>query len=172
MAEHPQARSEDLVVEEIGQETLVYDLAKDRAHCLNRTSSWIWKRCDGRTSVAELTVALCRELGTEFDEQWVRISLKQLSRAGLLDRPARTSSAFATASRREFAKKLGKMAVLVPVISSVTAPLSAQLLSCVDSCVGKPNCTPCKSGDSGKCDKFCCNGNCVGLTAASTHCNC
>lgn len=46
----PRARSQKLVVQELNGETLVYDLQKHKAYCLNRTASQLWRACDGRTN--------------------------------------------------------------------------------------------------------------------------
>ncbi|PYS79821.1 MAG: hypothetical protein DMF70_12375, partial [Acidobacteria bacterium] len=55
----PLARKEGLVIQELPDEVLVYDLDRDRAHCLNETAAFVWQRCDGRTS----TVEIARSLG-------------------------------------------------------------------------------------------------------------
>ena len=47
---NPLARREGLVIRELADEVLVYDLDRDRAHCLNQTAAFIWQCCDGRTS--------------------------------------------------------------------------------------------------------------------------
>lgn len=44
---HPKARFENLVIQMIADETLVYDLANHRAHCLNETAAFVWGRCTG-----------------------------------------------------------------------------------------------------------------------------
>ena len=54
----PEARREDIVVQELPDETLVYDLKRHKALCLNRAAGLVWKHCDGRTSVAEMAVLL------------------------------------------------------------------------------------------------------------------
>ena len=46
---NPCARSEDLIVEELGEELLVYDMKADRGHCLSPVAARVWRRCDGRT---------------------------------------------------------------------------------------------------------------------------
>ena len=58
----PRARQDDFVVEKLPDETLVYDLNRYKAHCLNPTSALVWRRCDGRTTVAEVAALLEREL--------------------------------------------------------------------------------------------------------------
>ena len=49
----PLARRERLLVEELPDEVLVYDLDREKAHCLNRTAALIWNHCDGRTTVED-----------------------------------------------------------------------------------------------------------------------
>jgi hypothetical protein len=49
----PFARTHQLIVQEVPDEVLVYDLDRHKAHCLNRTSAIVWKHCDGKTTVAE-----------------------------------------------------------------------------------------------------------------------
>ena len=39
----PRARTSELIVKELPDETLVYDLANDKAHCLNHTAALVWK---------------------------------------------------------------------------------------------------------------------------------
>ena len=38
----PRARQDELVVEELQDETLVYDLKRHKARCLNRTAALVW----------------------------------------------------------------------------------------------------------------------------------
>ena len=61
---HPQARSENLVVQTLPGETLVYDLNSHKAHCLNETSSFIWENCSGNLSVDQILEAFEARFGT------------------------------------------------------------------------------------------------------------
>ncbi len=63
----PNARREDLVIREMPQELLVYDLGSDKAHCLNRTVAAVWKHCDGKTTVDEAARILTGELELPID---------------------------------------------------------------------------------------------------------
>ncbi len=38
----PRSRTEGLVVRQAGEELLVYDLERHRAHCLNRAAAIVW----------------------------------------------------------------------------------------------------------------------------------
>ena len=59
----PRARQEDLVIEGLDGETLVYDMRTHKAHCLNPTAALVWNRCDGRATVGEMRAALEKEGG-------------------------------------------------------------------------------------------------------------
>ena len=50
----PTARSANLTVQELADETLIFDHQNHKAHCLNRTTALVWKLCDGRTSLAAM----------------------------------------------------------------------------------------------------------------------
>jgi hypothetical protein len=50
----PKARSEGIITKELDGEVLVYDRARDRAHCLNETATAIGKLCDGQTTASEI----------------------------------------------------------------------------------------------------------------------
>src|SRR5688500_19991928 len=75
----PLARTTDLIVEELGDELLVYDKESDRGHCLSPTAAAVWRRCDGRTPAEGLSA----QLG--FDATTVRQALDELTNIGLLE---------------------------------------------------------------------------------------
>ena len=102
----PRARQDELVVEELPDETLVYDLERHEAHCLNRTSALAWRRCDGRTTVAEVAVLLERELKIPADEAVVWMALDRLSRAHLLKEEVTLPADRTRYTRREVATNL------------------------------------------------------------------
>lgn len=58
----PHARLDGLVITEVDNETLVYDMERDKAHCLNQTAALIWRRCDGKTTVREMAGLLQKQL--------------------------------------------------------------------------------------------------------------
>ena len=67
----PKARHDELVVQELEDEVLVYDLKRQRAHSLNRTSALIWEHCDGKQTVRGLARLLEQKLGVVTDEEVV-----------------------------------------------------------------------------------------------------
>src|SRR5262245_58695088 len=75
----PLARSDDLVVEEIGDELLIADRANNRAHSLNALAAKVWRACDGETTTDQLVETL------DADPEAVAHALAELSDCGLLE---------------------------------------------------------------------------------------
>lgn len=116
----PRARSDDLVVEELGDELLVYDLTNDRAHSLSATAARVWRACDGSTTVEDLGA------GHDLDPDTVRRSLDELGTCALLDSGIPSNGG---ATRRELTlrvAKVGAVAAAAPLIVSVLAPTPSQ----------------------------------------------
>jgi len=103
----PKARAANLVVRELPEEVLVYDLERHRAVCLNRTAAFVWKRCDGRMSVGALSRMLAGELRVPVREELVWLALEQLGRDRLLEERIARPAALPRMSRRELMRGLG-----------------------------------------------------------------
>ena len=74
----PLARTEGLVVQDIEKEVLVFDLDRNKAHCLNPTAALVWQSCDGETPVAQVERTVCPDLPPQAAEQIVTLALQQL----------------------------------------------------------------------------------------------
>ena len=72
----PTARQERLVIQELPDEVLIYDLDRDKAHCLNQTAAFVWKQCDGRTTVADALVRFEQEFGAGVNEAMIWLALR------------------------------------------------------------------------------------------------
>src|SRR5439155_9074412 len=70
----PHARKRDLIVKRVEGELLVYDTERHRAHSLAPLLAALWKRCDGKTTVAALAAALATELHRAGDEGVVGVA--------------------------------------------------------------------------------------------------
>ncbi len=120
----PKEKTERLIVREIDSETLVYDLSRDVASCLNEFAARVWRECDGETSVAAIAAALGE------DERAVWLALHQLTKAQLLTEAiAFPPDMSAAKSRREVAGRLGLGAAAF--VTSIVAPMPAQAQSCL-----------------------------------------
>jgi hypothetical protein len=139
----PKARNQQIVVQELPDETLVYDLKRHKALCLNRAAGLVWKRCDGQTSVPEIAALLQRELQTPVGQEVVWFALGLLSKARLLEERLISPSPVAGLSRRELVQMGLAAAIAVPVILSVVAPKAAQAATCLPkdaSCTSNSQC--------------------------------
>lgn len=147
----PHAREEGLVIQELPGELLVYDLNRHKAHCLNQTAAFIWKRCDGKTPVAEIAARLRKEFNAQGDEELIWLALDQLDKSHLLrGRVARPSDGNRV-SRREVLRKAGLAAAVgVPLVTSILAPTAHAQASCL------PRDAACTTNAQ------CCSGNCRG----------
>src|SRR5712691_9469890 len=102
----PRTREADLGVSEVEGELLVYDRRRQRAHCLNRPAALLWRLCDGRTPLDQLTARLNDQSAAPVDEQVVRQSLRRLERIHLLDGPWRAGPG-ESVTRRQLLRRLG-----------------------------------------------------------------
>lgn len=134
----PTARKDGLVVQELSEEVLVYDLNTNKAHCLNQTAAFIWKACDGRNSIKEIISRFENQTGDKVSEDLIWLAIDQLNEKNLLD--AELKNGFAGRSRREVIKRIGLAAVVaLPIVASLTAPTSA-LASTSCACVNPGGC--------------------------------
>jgi hypothetical protein len=111
----PRRRTDGLVVEDVGDETLVFDRDRDVAHCLGPEVAALWRACDGRHDLGGLAGV------TRADQEAVAAALDELGEKGLLAGPARSG---ASAYSRRFALKrigaAGIAASTIPLIVSAT----------------------------------------------------
>jgi len=71
----PAVRRSGLVVRELADETVVYDLDRHQAHCLNRTAAIVFRGADGTRSLDELGALLGPDANRAEREGAVRASL-------------------------------------------------------------------------------------------------
>ena len=161
--ERPRARKGGLVVRDLGDEVVVYELESHRGHCLNRTAALVWRACDGRKTIVTIAAEVGLRLGAAPDEDLVRFALGKLRDARLLDPGIQEAR---TLTRRQLARRIGEVALL-PVVVSLLVPRPSEAATCnasscpggVCNCAGQPNGTSCWDGSS--CSNWvCCNNSC------------
>jgi len=130
MKNYPVSRKENLVVQEMDDEVLIYDLIENKAFCLNETSAAIWQSCDGERTVEKIMEEAAKSINAPMSEDIVWLALEQLATERLVENVKIPVSAFAGMSRRDVIKRvgLGSMAAL-PIVASMTAPLAIQAQS-------------------------------------------
>lgn len=141
----PRARKNKLIIKDLPDETLVYDLDNDQAHCLNRTAASIWKNCDGNRTVTELTALLAAETNSTVPDEVVWLALDQLEKFDLLEDVPEMPVHLAGMNRRELVRRVGLGALAWPLILSIASPAAAQAGSAGQfrHCCGSPgDCNP------------------------------
>jgi hypothetical protein len=122
MIDQPLARQSSLIVKEVDEETLVYDLETDQAHCLNSTAARVWKSCDGRNTVEEIAAQLSLPGQPAVDEKVIWLALDQLEKFKLLDAAPAKPEFLSGLTRRQMVARLGIAAVALPAIVSIVSP--------------------------------------------------
>jgi hypothetical protein len=123
---NPDARSEGLLCEHVGRETVVYDTETAEAHCLKPVAASVFTHCDGKRSIAEISALVSRHLDDDVSVEAVEDAVAQLHEHGLL-KEAADSDVF-TISRRQMLRRtatVGGAAMAVPLIASAVAPIPA-----------------------------------------------
>jgi hypothetical protein len=170
----PVASNDGLLVRELAEEVVVYDLERHQAHCLNRTAAFVFKQCDGRTSVEEIAGRLQAEFEAPADETLVFQALDQLDGAHLLRHKPTPPPEPAGCTRRDAVRHVGLgLAVLLPAVTSILVPTPAEAaVTCVDdsACLSNVGMS-CYVSSPALCDGTCtcrtggtCTGNCCDLT--------
>jgi hypothetical protein len=128
----PHARRDGLVVRELPDEVLVYDLERNRAHCLNSTAAAVWRRCDGETTAREISDRLADEISQLVDEDVVWLALEDLGKLDLLESPVVRETGL---SRAQALRRVGVVtaAIAVPAVFSLEVP-SASAALCFQEC--------------------------------------
>jgi len=167
----PLARKDNIVIQKLKGETLIYDLKENRAFCLNETSTLVWELCNGTRTVAEISAELRRRLKAQVSSEIADLAIHQLSNDNLLEDGA--ADYFSGVSRREAIRKVGFASVItLPMISSLVAPnaLNAQSGGTPSPPVCNPflsACGPCCPGTtcvSGRCCQPGAGGNASPMT--------
>lgn len=136
----PCARTENLVVNELSDELLIYDLEKDKAFCLNETARLIINECDGETSIDEAVINLNRKLGAKVPEEMIWMVVEQFKKSNLLKNDYQLPVQTTKVTRRKILQSVAALGIALPLISSLVAPAAAnaQSISCM---IVNDNCT-------------------------------
>src|SRR5947209_3943001 len=125
----PVALKDEVIVEHVDDELLLFEPASEIACRLNRTAFTIWQHCDGTRSLAGLASVLSEEIGELADEDLVRVTLDSLDEHGLiLSGYTRQEGEAARLSRRRFIHRAGAVGVAaaaLPVVQAIVAPSTA-----------------------------------------------
>ena len=142
-------KRKDAIVRQLSDEFLVYDKETNRAHCLNRTASDVWRLCNGEKSVAEI-IRTMKQSKSPVDEKVIWMAIRRLQKSGLLLTRNFSAREQMLLSRRTVLRKMGVASTLAwPVVTSILVPTPVEAASCRS--VGQP-CTE---------NSQCCSGRCL-----------
>jgi hypothetical protein len=136
MLTRPKARTEQLLVQRTGQDTLIYDERTHRALSLDARAARVWELCDGTRTEWQIAEAYGEGAAGETIVRW---TLGELEKSALLDGHTAAREAL---SRRVLVKRVGLAAI--PIIMAITAPRARAAVSTCSSggqpCDIKPCC--------------------------------
>lgn len=119
---HPAARTNDLSVTVVGDETVVYDQLSHQASCLSAVTAAVWNACDGKNDIDALLQTV-RSMGfQDAGDEVILLALGQLEQVKLLEvvPDARVNTANKL-SRREMLQSVGLRAVVaIPIVTSIS----------------------------------------------------
>ncbi|MCB1024460.1 MAG: PqqD family protein, partial [Acidobacteria bacterium] len=81
----PRCRQNDIVIQTIENEILVYDLQTKKAFCLNETSASVWQESDGTKTISGIATEVSRKFGSSVSTAFVYLALTQFAKEGLLE---------------------------------------------------------------------------------------
>jgi hypothetical protein len=181
----PAARADDLLIEQLGSETVVYDVNAKEAHCLRGLASVVFANADGKTSAEDLAAVAGKALGEPVTYTQVQEAIAQLEACALLDTPLLVRDGI---NRRDLVKRAGyagaAATVASPLITSILAPATAMAASAIASgCAGcgkNSDCVSnhcCQSVAGKQCNQGCCvnhDNSChaCGCDAQGNNCQC
>lgn len=120
----PLARTENVVVESVGDETVVYDTVAHVAHALTRVAAAVFAYADGKNTAAEIAELASYRLGTTVTEADVVTAIDVLDANSLLDGPlldVETGVSRRTALKTFAAAGAGSMLVMSIATSAAQA---------------------------------------------------
>jgi len=171
----PVARDAGLLIEDVADETVIYDSRTKEAHGLNPLATVVFAHCDGETTIEQAARLVTERLGQPVTPDEVMNAVAQLEERELVDVPRLRGRGL---SRREMMRKTavaGAAAASLPVITTILAPTPAAAQT--QFCTAETLCRCCETGQcpavtgTGTCSESgqnCCEGQGCNCTAATT----
>ncbi len=148
MTNKPLSRQSDILVQDLENELLIYDLRLNKVYCLNQTSALVFQFSDGTKTASEISELMSKKLGILVGEDFVWLALRGLKKDNLLGNDEELTDYFEGLSRREIVKRVGFASmVALPIIASVIAPSPAAAQSQSNPSVRCQSPAECTSGN-------------------------
>ena len=143
----PAARSDELLIEPVGDETVIYDTRSKEAHCLKPLAAIVFERSDGDATVGEIARIAEQRLGDAVSDADVADAVAQLESLDLLQTPlvVRAGGGLVATngrgvSRREMLRRVGFAGAATvagtSLVTSIVAPNAFALSGIPAGCSG------------------------------------
>ncbi len=120
----PIAQTAHMLVQELENETVVYDRKRHRAHCLHSTAAALWKCCDGETEAGAIDGRLRSEFGVTVESEVIETALNQLLKARLIEPGSVDPAKLPVVAGPEAARNLAILDA-APLVASIDVPSAA-----------------------------------------------
>jgi hypothetical protein len=143
-------RTDQLVVQDVGDDLLIYDQLLDTAHCLSEAAAQVWRCCKGGATADAIAVQFAAQ-GASNDEalEMAEAAISELAEKQLLVASNATAELI---SRRHALRRLagvGAAAVAAPLIVSAAVPKSAEAHGSPPTCAQNGQaCTPANTANT------------------------
>jgi hypothetical protein len=175
----PAPRGEGLIVEPVGDETVVYDLETKDAHCLKPLAAFVFGHVDGRRTVGEIA-SLAPDKLSGVTEKDVISAIEELQSVALLEQPPQLDDQLTVVKngvgRREMLKRMAFAGAAATAATTMVTTIAAP--SALAACTGQQGgcaCTQNKECSSGHCCQNVtskCNPGCCATDNNGTDCQC
>lgn len=128
---NPRARTEGLVKQVVGSETLIYDTTDASARRLNPVSAAVWRLSTGANSIEEIAVLLAAEVELPAGADAVTVvygALEELEQHGLMQPVEGEAAGAGGFGRRDVLRTLAALPIF-PSIDRIFAPTMANAAS-------------------------------------------
>jgi len=128
----PKPRNARLLVEELADELLIYDVERNEVHCLNGAAVRVWQLCDGERTVQEIAKGLNTDMDPDQAETLVWTALDQFAERHLLEEveaePLEVHKPEGM-TRRQMLLRVSMVVALLPLVDSIVSPEAALAMS-------------------------------------------
>ncbi len=130
----PFLRTENLVVKELPDELLIYDLETNKAFCLNQTARLVMDECNGTNSIDEAVVSLNRKLKSKLNDEMVWMVIEQFQKSNFLKGDYQIPVETTKLTRRKILQSAAALGIALPIVTSLVAPTATYAQS---RCIGQ-----------------------------------
>ena len=113
----PKAARDRFFAEEFGGETVVFDAVNRKACSLNGTAAFVWRQCDGRTSLEEIGKRVSLAFDVDEGRDITALAIVELRDNGMMFENGFGQVFDRSYTRRDLLAKVASLGMLAPVIA-------------------------------------------------------